>query len=245
MAELRLLCLRHGPRSPCHYRVLHSGHGSESHPRHDLQLSVSSGLERAENSGAAAGIDLDSDELIELSEHKNCFGVKLTCAMIGKGHRLAAHVQSKEYLRAHGSRLQAISEAGFQVLSGFAESLLPALISRHTGCITGTGNVFPKTVRRLYDQAVSGLKGDDVALTEAIALQDRSALAQIEKLMSVARSEFVLTKASIQGTKYAMDHFVEKGAGGVARLPLGVLTDALREMVENDLKEDWEFESTL
>ena len=28
--------------------------------------------------GAAAGIDLDSDLLIELSEHQNCFGVKVT-----------------------------------------------------------------------------------------------------------------------------------------------------------------------
>lgn len=35
--------------------------------------------------GAAAGIDLDSDILIELSEHQNCMGAKLTCAGIGKG----------------------------------------------------------------------------------------------------------------------------------------------------------------
>lgn len=54
--------------------------------------------------------------------------------MIGKGHRLAAHTQSTEYLAKHGARLQAATVTGqFQVLPGFSESLLPALISRHTG----------------------------------------------------------------------------------------------------------------
>ncbi|KAJ9110192.1 hypothetical protein QFC20_003044 [Naganishia adeliensis] len=48
--------------------------------------------------GAASGIDIDSDTLIELSEHPNCFGAKLTCGNVGKGTRLAAHTQSKEYL---------------------------------------------------------------------------------------------------------------------------------------------------
>jgi len=184
--------------------------------------------------GAASGIDLNSDELVELAEHKNCFGVKLTCAMIGKGHRLAVHVQSEQYLKTHGSRLQAVSEAGFAILPGFSESLLPALVSRHTGCITGTGNIFPKTIRKLYDQAVKGLKGDAAALTEAMSLQDR-----------IARSDFIIVKAGVQGTKYALDHFVEKGMGGIARSPLGPVSDATKKMVETDLKEDWEFESKL
>lgn len=80
--------------------------------------------------GAASGIDLSSDFLIELSELPNCFGAKLTCAGIGKGHRLAAHTQSEAYLARH---------APFQVLPGFSDYLLPALVSRHTGSITGTG----------------------------------------------------------------------------------------------------------
>lgn len=93
--------------------------------------------------------------------------------MIGKGHRLAVHTQSPEFLSRHN--LQSVTETGqFQVLPGFSESLLPALVSRHAGCITGTGNIFPKTIRRLYDQAVKGLKGDAQALVEAMALQDRS-----------------------------------------------------------------------
>lgn len=75
-------------------------------------------------SGAASGIDLDSDILIELSEHPNCMGAKLTCAGIGKGTRLAAHTQSKEYLSRHGA---------FHVLPGFSDYLLPALVTGQTG----------------------------------------------------------------------------------------------------------------
>jgi hypothetical protein len=64
-------------------------------------------------------------------------------------------------------------------------------------------------------------------------------------LTLVARSDFIIVKAGIQGTKHALDHFVQKGAGGVPRSPLGPTSDAVKQMVETDLKEDWEFESKL
>ncbi|KAL1409037.1 hypothetical protein Q8F55_005861 [Vanrija albida] len=185
--------------------------------------------------GAAAGIDLNSDELIELSEHPNCFGAKLTCAMIGKGQRLAAHTQSADFLARHGAGLKQTTVTGqWQVLPGFSESLLPAVLARHTGCITGTGNIFPKTINRLYTQTVKGLAGDAAALKEALELQDR-----------VARSDFIIVKAGIQGTKYALDHFVQKGLGGVARLPLGPVSPEVKKLVEDELKGDWEFEQSL
>ncbi|KAK8853287.1 hypothetical protein IAR55_003991 [Kwoniella newhampshirensis] len=185
--------------------------------------------------GAAAGIDLNSDEINELADHPNCFGVKLTCAMIGKGHRIAAYTQSPEYLAKKGTYLQSVTATGnFQVLPGFSESTLPALLSRHTGCITGTGNCIPKTIRRLWDTSVAGLKGDANALAEALTLQDR-----------VAEADWTIVKAGIQGTKYFLDHYVEKGLGGSARLPLGLVPDAIKKMIENDLKEAWEFEQSL
>lgn len=186
-------------------------------------------------SGAAAGIDLNSDELCTLAEHPNCFGAKLTCAKIGKGQRLAAYTQTPEFLSKRGPQLASVTETGaFQVLPGFSESLLPALLAKHHGCITGTGNVFPKTISRLYTQALKGLKGDAKALEEAVKLQDR-----------VARSDFIIVKAGIQGTKHALDHFVQPGLGGTSRLPLGKLTPEVRAMVETELKEDWEFECSL
>lgn len=55
--------------------------------------------------GAAAGIDLSSDIIIKLSEHQNIVGVKLTCAGIGKGHRIAKHTKSAEYKKRHPTPL--------------------------------------------------------------------------------------------------------------------------------------------
>ncbi|ODN94765.1 dihydrodipicolinate synthase [Cryptococcus wingfieldii CBS 7118] len=185
--------------------------------------------------GAASGIDLTSDEIIELSNHPNCFGVKLTCAMIGKGHRIAAYTQSEAYLAKQSASLKASTVTGqFQVLPGFSESTLPALISRHTGCITGTGNAIPKTIRKLWESSVKGVKGDAKALAEALELQDR-----------VAEADWTIVKAGIQGTKYFLDHYVEKGLGGPARLPLGTISPETKKLIEVDLKGAWEFEQSL
>ncbi|WVQ66884.1 uncharacterized protein L199_005075 [Kwoniella botswanensis] len=185
--------------------------------------------------GAAAGIDLNSDEINELADHPNCFGVKLTCAMIGKGHRIAAYTQSEEFLAKRASNLKSQTVTGqFQVLPGFSESTLPALLSRHTGCITGTGNAIPKTIRKLWDTSVAGLKGDANALAEALKLQDR-----------VAEADWTIVKAGIPGTKYFLDHYVEKGLGGPARLPIGSITDDVKKLIEVDLKEAWEYEQSL
>ncbi|KAK6909311.1 dihydrodipicolinate synthase [Kwoniella mangroviensis CBS 10435] len=185
--------------------------------------------------GAAAGIDLNSDEINELADHPNCFGVKLTCAMIGKGHRIAAYTQSEEFLAKRASNLKNQTVTGqFQVLPGFSESTLPALLSRHTGCITGTGNAIPKTIRKLWDASVAGLKGDANALAEALKLQDR-----------VAEADWTIVKAGIPGTKYFLDHYVEEGLGGPARLPIGSITDDVKKLIEVDLKEAWEYEQSL
>lgn len=185
--------------------------------------------------GAASGIDLNSDEINALADHPNCFGVKLTCAMIGKGHRIAAYTQSPEFLEKRSAQLQKFSATGqFQVLPGFSESTLPALVSRHTGIITGTGNAIPKTIRRLWDTSVAGLKGDASALAEAMKLQDR-----------VARADWIIVKGGIQGTKYFLDHFVEQGLGGSVRYPLGPISEGVKKMISEELKEDWEFEQSL
>ncbi|WWC91804.1 uncharacterized protein L201_006751 [Kwoniella dendrophila CBS 6074] len=185
--------------------------------------------------GAAAGIDLNSDEINELANHPNCFGVKLTCAMIGKGHRIAQYTQSEEFVAKRSQALKAQTVTGqFQVLPGFSESTLPALLSRHTGCITGTGNAIPKTIRNLYEKSLAGLQGDAKALAEALELQDR-----------VAAADWAIVKAGIPGTKYFLDHYVEKGWGGPARLPIGGLTDDVKKLIEVDLKEAWEYEQTL
>ncbi|KAL8277828.1 hypothetical protein RQP46_009811 [Phenoliferia psychrophenolica] len=175
---------------------------------------------------AASGIDLDSDFLEELSEHPNCFGTKLTCAGIGKGHRIALHTQTPAYLARHGP---------FQVLPGFADYLLPALVSRQTGCITGTGNVIPKTIVKLYATATAALKtGDPKLMQEALKLQD-----------IVSTADWCIIKAGIAGTKLAMDLYVEKGLGGAPRKPLPAADAACQAMLEKGLQTAVAFEKSL
>lgn len=55
---------------------------------------------------------------------------QLTCGNVGKGTRLAAHTQSKEYLSRHEA---------FQVLPGFSDIMYPGMAVGMTGSITGTG----------------------------------------------------------------------------------------------------------
>jgi len=177
--------------------------------------------------GAASGIDLDSDFIIELSEHPNCFGTKLTCAGIGKGTRIAAHVQTKEYLSRHGGP--------FAVLPGFTDYLLPAIVSGHTGCITGTGNVIPKTIVKLYNLSAKFAEtGDLEAFKEAQKLQ------QI-----VSRADWCIIKAGIGGTKYALDAHVEKGLGGYTRSPVPAADDAVKKMVDEGMQESLAIERSL
>jgi hypothetical protein len=45
--------------------------------------------------------------------------------------------------------------------------------------------------------------------------------------------------------KYALDHFVQKGLGGVPRSPIGPVSESIKKMVETELAEDWAFEQSL
>ena len=45
--------------------------------------------------------------------------------------------------------------------------------------------------------------------------------------------------------KYFLDKYVEKGTGGVCRYPLGPVSEGVKQMMDADLKEDWEFEQSL
>ncbi|KAJ7451730.1 putative dihydrodipicolinate synthase [Mycena galericulata] len=177
--------------------------------------------------GAAAGIDFDSDFLIELSEHQNCFGAKLTCASVGKGHRLSSHTSSAAYKARH--------PRPFFVMPGFSDILLPALVSRASGCITGTGNIIPKTIVKLYDTAVSALATGNIEELEAARkLQDL-----------VAEADWAVVKSGIGGTKYAMDTYVQAGLGGVPRTPLPPADAAIQAMVASDLKRAIAYENSL
>ncbi|CAH0055949.1 unnamed protein product [Clonostachys solani] len=183
--------------------------------------------------GAAAGIDLNSDDISFLANHPNCFGVKLTCASIGKGK--SQQYTSPEYLAKKGSSLRESTVSGqFLTLTGLSDYLLPALAVGHAGCIASSGGLFPKTLRRLYDTSVAGLNGDDQALDEAKKLQIR-----------VARSDAIVCGSGIQGTKFLLDHFVAPRLGGDWRLPLGSLKEETKQALIEGLTDDWKYEQSL
>lgn len=109
-------------------------------------------------------------------------------------------------------------------------------MGRATGCITGTGNLIPKTIVQLYATAVEALEGGDRGSWErARGMQDR-----------VAGVDWVLIKGGIPGTKYALDRYVQKGLGGVCRSPLPPVGEDVVALCEGDvLARAMEYENSL
>lgn len=134
--------------------------------------------------GVTSGIDLNSDVISTLAQHPNIVGVKLTCANAGKVTRL-----TEEY-----------NHAQFSVFAGQSDWLLPCLVAKGAGCVTGIGNVFPKSVCKLFSL------WEEARVEEATQLQ--GLVAQAEKAC----------KEGIAATKY--------GAGYFAGPPAGVLESA-------------------
>lgn len=126
------------------------------------------------------GLDLDSDTMTALA-HKNAniVGVKLTCGSVAKITRLAATFTPQR----------------FAIFGGQSDFLIGGLASGSAGCIAAFGNIFPKTLVKIFDLWKAG-KHD-----QALALH---------KLAAHAESP---TKAGIANTKYAAAVFTAPKAG--------------------------------
>jgi len=143
--------------------------------------------------GACAGIDLDSDQIEEIANlAPNICGVKLTCGSVGKL-----------------SRLTNIERKDFSVLGGYADFLLPSLLLKGNGCITGLANVAPKSVVHLYRLSLKALAAGPASseIQDAVHVQTL-----------VSHGDNIMAKAGISGTKYALE--LLHGYGGVPRRPL-------------------------
>lgn len=81
-----------------------------------------------------AGIDLDSDTILTLSEHPNIVGTKLSCGNVGKLHRITSVKPPSE----------------FCTLAGVSEVLLQGLLSGSTGAIAALPNLVPKLHMKMY-----------------------------------------------------------------------------------------------
>ncbi|WWC58132.1 uncharacterized protein I303_100667 [Kwoniella dejecticola CBS 10117] len=167
--------------------------------------------------GASAGVDMDSDLLLELAkEGRNFCGAKLTCAQIGKITRLAGYCDTSEYLKQYPRSFQLRQgQKPFVVFSGFSDYLLAGSAARAHGAIAGIGNFAPRSFRHLYEAAEraneSGAKGD---VTEARTLQ-----------LILSEGDYATTKLHIPGAKRILQDL--RGYGGHPRGPIQPIEESL------------------
>ena len=142
--------------------------------------------------GAVAGMDLNSDAIIELAQHPNIVGCKLTCGNTGKLNRIAS-----------ATRAATPSEpgSGFMCMGGSVDFTLQTLVGGGSGIIGGMANIAPKACVKL------------VELFEAGDLKEARRLQAI-----VARGDWAAIQGGIIGTKAALMAYY--GYGGYARKPL-------------------------
>jgi 4-hydroxy-2-oxoglutarate aldolase len=142
--------------------------------------------------GAVSGMDMNSDAIIELSQHPNIVGCKLTCGNTGKLNRIAA-----------ATRAATASDpgSGFMCMGGSVDFTLQTLIGGGSGIIGGMANIAPK------------------ACVKLIELFEAGNYAEARKLQAiVARGDWAAIQGGIIGTTAALvAHF---GYGGYARKPL-------------------------
>lgn len=167
--------------------------------------------------GAVAGIDMDSDLLIKLAQHKNIVGTKFTCGNTGKLTRVALATDAKTPW-SEGS--------GYMAFGGICDFTTQTLNSGGSGIIAGGANVMPKVCVRVWDLYAQG-KRDEA-----------------EKLQKVlSKCDWVLTKAAVPGTKQAIQAYF--GYGGYGRRPLPRLEQAKVSAIQEGIKEIMDIEKSL
>jgi dihydrodipicolinate synthase/N-acetylneuraminate lyase len=143
--------------------------------------------------GAVSGMDLSSDIIIELANHPNIVGVKLTCGNTGKLNRIVAATRS--------SKPSAAVHPPFIVLGGSADFTLQSLVGGGHGILAGLANVSPKACVKLVKLFQTG------ELRKAQAMQE-----------VVARGDWVAIQGGVVGTKAGLQGCF--GYGGFGRSPL-------------------------
>lgn len=179
--------------------------------------------------GAVAGIDMDSDFIIRVSQHPNIVGTKFTCGNTGKLTRVARAMKNTITPKSPYPETNSSSDpsaAPYVAFGGMADFTLQTLISGGSAIIAGGANVLPRVCVRIFDLWGKG------QVAEAIELQ---------KVLSTG--DWVLTKAAIPGTKSAIQSYY--GYGGYPRRPLRRLADEQVKGVAAGIKEVMEVENSL
>ena len=167
--------------------------------------------------GAVAGIDMDSDFIIRVSQHPNIVGTKFTCGNTGKLTRVALALNATTP-QAQGS--------GYMAFGGMADFTLQTGVSGGSGVIAGGANVLPRTIVKVWNLWSEG------KLKEAMELQ---------KILS--KGDWVLTKAAVPGTKAAIQ--LEYGYGGFPRRPLRRLNEGEIAILKLGIQEILKVETEL
>lgn len=183
--------------------------------------------------GAVAGIDMDSDLIIRISQHPNIVGTKFTCANTGKLTRVARALNAitppppfENSPKAPSKSTETAGNQPYIAFGGIADFTLQTLISGGSAIIAGGANVLPRTCVQIFNLWSSG------RLAEAVELQ---------KVLSAG--DWVLTKSAIPGTKSAIQSFY--GYGGYPRRPLRRLSEASAKAIVDELKEVMDVEFSL
>ncbi|PWY86840.1 putative 2-keto-3-deoxy-L-galactonate aldolase [Aspergillus heteromorphus CBS 117.55] len=182
--------------------------------------------------GAVAGIDMDSDLIIKISQHPNIVGTKFTCANTGKLTRVASALHAIVPASSLGPKerkfpkTKAVENHPYVAFGGIADFSLQTLVSGGSAILAGGANVIPKLCVRIFDLWGEG------KFAEAMEAQEL-----------LSKADWVLTKAAIPGTKSAIQSYY--GYGGFPRKPLGRLDAKQAEEVAEKIKDAMDVELSL
>ena len=168
--------------------------------------------------GAVAGIDMDSDLIVRLSQHPNIVGTKFTCGNTGKLSRVARAMNAITMQSPLVKSIATSESSSYAAFGGFADFALQTLVSGGTGVLAGGANVLPRLCVEVFNLWGKG------QLEEAMEMQ---------KILS--EGDWVLSKSAIPGTKSAIQSYY--GYGGYPRRPLGRLTEEQSKAVAEGIKE--------
>jgi len=142
------------------------------------------------------GVSLETPDVLELAQHPNIIGIKDSSGVIQRVVEVVGQAPKR-----------------FQVLTGGASVVYPALAAGARGAILALGSALPERCVEIFDHFKRGQHA------EAQALQQRLALA----------SKTIVSENGIAGVKYAMD--LRGYHGGMPRLPLLGLADEKKRQI--------------
>lgn len=148
------------------------------------------------------GVTLESPEILALAEHPNIAGIKDSSGDVRRLGEVIAGARSD-----------------FQVLTGSAAVVYPALAIGARGAILALASALPEKCTELYELYRKG------QLDEARDLQSRLVLA----------SRRIVSEGGIAGVKYVMD--LRGYCGGAPRLPLQPLREEQKRQIREALAE--------